>query len=385
MTKNTALTNDSLKNLLASQEKLKARLPSLNPTTAESMALMFSQPRTLDISCQDEISQWFLSYGGLSSCPQEQCLVLESDDTKILLNLTHDQWTTPIGERPWQDYEGESRLLAWNLAHEEFLQHLSEIFQLPLRATAFTERSDAENLDHIYLNWTAKSNNNNAIGHLMVAPTLLVNCLTLNSWHSEESNSKNLSHDFVLSLLIHLSTQYFTLAELKSFQTGDIMLIDKVEQCWHNLTLCTSKSKLPWHACYNSGQLTVMEPGPYTSINQETTMPEQKKDTPTDDQTTPVEELESDENTLETMTTQLSSNRLDSLSIDVSFQVGELQLTLNELQKIQPGYIFDLQKPLESANTLLLANGQCIGKGELVMVGDTLGICLTSIDNSGIE
>ena len=46
------------------------------------------------------------------------------------------------------------------------------------------------------------------------------------------------------------------------------------------------------------------------------------------------------------------------------------------LAALQPGYVFPLAGPLEGANVTIRANGQAVGQGEVVAVGDTLGVRL---------
>ena len=64
------------------------------------------------------------------------------------------------------------------------------------------------------------------------------------------------------------------------------------------------------------------------------------------------------------------------LPVRVSFEVGALDLRVGELAELQPGYVFALPAHLEGANVVLRANGEAVGQGELVAVGDTLGVRL---------
>ena len=44
----------------------------------------------------------------------------------------------------------------------------------------------------------------------------------------------------------------------------------------------------------------------------------------------------------------------------------------------EPGYVFPVPAQLEGANVTIRANGEAVGQGELVSVGDTLGVRLLS-------
>ena len=66
------------------------------------------------------------------------------------------------------------------------------------------------------------------------------------------------------------------------------------------------------------------------------------------------------------------------LPVDVEFEVGKVELKLSDIAALQPGYVFALPTHLEGANVTIRANGRVAGQGELVAVGDTLGVRLLS-------
>ena len=58
------------------------------------------------------------------------------------------------------------------------------------------------------------------------------------------------------------------------------------------------------------------------------------------------------------------------LPVDVSFEIGRTELRVGELSALQPGYVFPLAAQLEGANVTIRANGQAVGRGEVVAVGE---------------
>lgn len=66
------------------------------------------------------------------------------------------------------------------------------------------------------------------------------------------------------------------------------------------------------------------------------------------------------------------------LPVEVAFEIGRMQLPLGKLAELQPGYVFQVPAQLEGANVTIRANGEAVGQGELVSVGDTLGVRLLS-------
>lgn len=64
---------------------------------------------------------------------------------------------------------------------------------------------------------------------------------------------------------------------------------------------------------------------------------------------------------------------LDSLPVHLVFEAGEKRLTLGDLRQLDSGYTFELDAPADKPLTIR-ANGQAIGTGELVQIGDRLGV-----------
>lgn len=75
-----------------------------------------------------------------------------------------------------------------------------------------------------------------------------------------------------------------------------------------------------------------------------------------------------DDNTAPTL------DRLDALEVTLRFEVGELSVSLGELKALRPGHVFELPQPLNRSMVRILAHGNVLGKGQLVAVGDRLGV-----------
>jgi flagellar motor switch protein FliN/FliY len=64
--------------------------------------------------------------------------------------------------------------------------------------------------------------------------------------------------------------------------------------------------------------------------------------------------------------------------LDVSVEVGRVQMPVREVLSLGPGSVIELQRaagePVE-----VFANGRCIGRGEIVVVGDQFGVRITEL------
>ena len=64
---------------------------------------------------------------------------------------------------------------------------------------------------------------------------------------------------------------------------------------------------------------------------------------------------------------------VDDLPVELVFELGEQRMPLSALKRLQPGYVFNLEKTLEKPVTVR-ANGRIIGYGELVQIEDRIGV-----------
>ncbi len=65
---------------------------------------------------------------------------------------------------------------------------------------------------------------------------------------------------------------------------------------------------------------------------------------------------------------------LDQLQVPVSFEIDTARVTLAELANIGPGYVIELERPLHADMVRLVCHGQTVGHGQLVAVGERMGI-----------
>jgi type III secretion protein Q len=87
-----------------------------------------------------------------------------------------------------------------------------------------------------------------------------------------------------------------------------------------------------------------------------------------------------DMTTQESVETDADDSSLDDLQIKLLFEVGQLELPLGELRTIAPGYVFNLGRdPLHAVE--IHAGSRRIGQGEIVRIGDALGVRIKRLFN----
>ena len=75
----------------------------------------------------------------------------------------------------------------------------------------------------------------------------------------------------------------------------------------------------------------------------------------------------------------------DSIPVSLDFDLGNLAVPLGELASLKPGYVFELPNSLDSVRVVIRANGTRVGHGELVAVGDVLGVQLLALETQAIR
>jgi type III secretion system YscQ/HrcQ family protein len=72
---------------------------------------------------------------------------------------------------------------------------------------------------------------------------------------------------------------------------------------------------------------------------------------------------------------------LDDLPVRLSFELGQFDLTLAELETLGPGHVFELNRG-EADGVDIMANGKRIGAGRAITINGTLGVQIVRLGGS---
>ncbi|PCE22500.1 hypothetical protein BWP39_22745 [Paraburkholderia acidicola] len=70
---------------------------------------------------------------------------------------------------------------------------------------------------------------------------------------------------------------------------------------------------------------------------------------------------------------------LDALEVHACFELERRTLTLAQLKAMQPGFVIELDQPLNQSVIRILANGMQVGTGHLIAVGNKLGVRISTL------
>ena len=154
--------------------------------------------------------------------------------------------------------------------------------------------------------------------------------------------------EFATTLRFDIGTTHLTLAESAMLERGDWLLIETARRDANGLE-CTMRApglRYTLRGRIESTQVTILEVN--KTMQREDEMP------------------------IEASQTDLEA--LADVELAVSFDMGELACPLAELTAIQPGHVFDLERPIESALVRIRIGGRLVGRGQLVAIGEKLGV-----------
>ncbi|RAS03172.1 type III secretion system cytoplasmic ring protein SctQ [Cupriavidus alkaliphilus] len=166
---------------------------------------------------------------------------------------------------------------------------------------------------------------------------------------------------------VRIGTTRLALGEMHGIEPGDIVGIDD----WHSqgsalVVRCTTGRHGPdWTALAEGRRLVVQAGAGSTDVSNGAHMEEHDPAR----QAQPIPHPDA---------AQPSLSRLDQLEVTLRFEVGDVAVPLAELRAVAPGYVFELPQPLKQSEVRIVANGNRIGTGTLIAVGNRLGVRITT-------
>ena len=345
---------------------LRGRIPALRASEAEALRQLFAGQVCWPL--QNERILAFASLrrpGGMGGVFE-----LDGDGTRLALRL--DRGDAPASSPEWSDYQGRSRLLAWSLTHEQALVQLSEALGAPLLPVAELEpdRAAGAASDAIWLSFSIEDMYEPEAGapayyqsgELQLPVTWLGRLLGRAEPIDPDNPLPDLSRFDSLPAPVSVACPGPTLEarEWRSLRPGDVIVLGSRSQ------------PPPLHASANGRRW------PVASETDGCRITGAMQPIPTLLETSAMNENEEAPDGAGDAPEAADDSATRSLPVLVEFELGRLELTLGELAGLQPGYVFPLPAFVEGANVTIRANGRAAGRGELVAVGDTLGVRLVS-------
>ena len=330
------------------------------PAQAEALRGLFAAPR-----------RWPLGDGavlrftpGVAPAADETfCVDAEGTALRLRLETTDPTQPGPSGLH-WSDYRGRGRLLAWSLAHERALMRLSEVLGTSLLPQEATD-GDAADDDAIWLAFATDADPDSAnLEPLRGAIRFPVHWLSRLQDRAEPVYEDDplprldALRDLPMPVLVGFDGPSLPLADWQGLQPGDVVLIGNGSLP----PLQARATRLAWPLVAAPDGWRIAAPAqPRSSPLEPSTM---NDESPND--------ASADAGADDAGGEAIARN----LPVQLAFDVGRVEVSIGDLAALQPGYVFALPAQLQGANVTIRANGRIAGRGEVVAVGDTLGVRL---------
>ena len=332
---------------------LRDRIPAIAPATAEALRTLHAEPR-----------RWPLRDGGLLHFATGQvdaareAFALDAEGTRLWVRFASGQEAGAEGLH-WSDHVGRSRLLAWSLAHEAQLVRLSDGLATSLLPVAEAGSVDD---DGLWLDFSIddelpqddQPGLEPTRGALRVPVAWLPQLVELAEPRYEDDPLPPLGRWRALpaTVSILLSIAPLSLRDWRAIRPGDAIVVGRSGRPPAFQARAAGRT---WALVHQADGWRV--DGPPQPIPNESMENPKMSDQPAG---------------------AGSEDPARNLPVRIDFEIGQLELALGELADLQPGYVFALPSHLEGANVVIRANGRATGRGEVVAVGDTLGVRLLS-------
>ncbi|QOY63548.1 type III secretion system cytoplasmic ring protein SctQ [Lysobacter sp. H21R4] len=345
---------------------LRGRVPSIAASQLLPLQALFEYPR-----------RWHLADGGrLVFSPGTPdagaaTFAIDADGTGMALRLDEDRSSAERAGLHWSDYEGRSRVLAWSLAQESRLARLSEALGMALvpvlpaadgASTAVPTEADSGD---VWLDFVVEEPDipdepkpPGLSGLLRLPVDSLAPLLARAGDPYGEDPPVPLGAwpGLPASVAIAFAGPHIPLAEWRTLTPGSVIVAGRLS------------APPPVHAfaCGRRWPLASDGHGWRVDGPSESLSPPQESSMTSNDEAGAQPEAEA----------PVGGEGIEQLPVQLRFELGDLELSIAELSALQPGYVFPLASRLEGANVAIRANGRNVGRGEVVAVGDTLGVRL---------
>lgn len=268
------------------------------------------------------------------------CVALDSAQGSLLVALEREPAINPLGDVRWQDYVGETRLLAWSLAHEAMLEALARLFGGGFVATGFFPAGADMACLWLALDWR-DDDGQSLSGWLGLDARQARTLAACADWKRDPSKLSMLGDTTELGFDLLLLGRPLVPDTISALQPGDVLLIGESADCDARLQPDEETSRcmfgLPpgWSVLRRHGQWTI------------------------------------------------AAQPLASTAADMhrpQFRLGQLRLDPAGAGALQPGSVLNYDSTLVGNRVEIFFGERRFGEGVLIALGEWLGVRITDND-----
>lgn len=358
---------------LSQPESLRGRLPVVDQEQAAIARALLARGDTLDSDVDGR--HLVLRCGAPPQPAPTNAVQLAHADGHALYAQTLARNEPTLGDLAWQDLAGEARMLAWSLSHEALLSSLSDALGQPLSPDALLHGAVAPDRWHwLTLAFDHADGDLHCEGWLAL-DAAAARALAVNpGWHFDAEAAAARRARTVLACELLAPAPRVDLATLRGIAAGDVLMLGTRSIGLASLRLVVPSDaaqpavSVTWGAKWADGALT---------LTQRFAMDADMAEEGSDDDTAQAAGTPDD------AAPAIATSPLDALPAHVEVVLATPRMSLGEVEHLSPGQVVPLRESLDHAAVRLRVNGAAFARGELVALGDTLGVRIVSIDDSG--
>ncbi len=339
---------------------VRGRLPALPLWQAQALCALFAAPQRW------ATREGWLRFGPASPIDGE-VVTLEGDGSRVRLQLDSGLADDTGTGMHWSDYRGRSRVLAWSLAHEPQLVQLSQAIDIALipvadePAAASLQALQAQNqaeLDGgLWLGFTiGEPRTPRARGNLRIPPSwverLLFRAEPDPAPHPDGEGEGPRWNELPVALALRWDGPSLRFDQWRQLRPGDVLVIGNYQR---PPPVRAYVPGFAWPVAPVAEGWQIAGPPLTLSTHQETSAMSENEPAP-----------------------EAAEPTAPDVPVRLEFDLGRLEFKYEDLAGLQPGYVFALPSRLEGVNVTIRANGRDAARGEIVAVGETLGVRLIS-------
>jgi len=352
---------------------LAGRLHAISPERAAATTRLLAAGDVLVRS--DDNSRLELRADVAQEPPAAATIELSHAYGRTSLILTAEHGSAAIGDRTWHDFHGDARLLAWTLAYDALLARLSDLLGVPLLPVALQSAPQPSPAIWHWIEFRfVRGDQHECRGLLGLDRTTMATLSSAAGWSRGGGNVPVERNELPLACHLELPPLVLPAATLRALGPGDVVLLGARESIASALRVRVDSgvaaidSRFAWLAASTPAGIAITR----------ALIPAELRNDP---MTTPDTPLHSDESG-----EIAASDVRDAIPVRVELVLDTLQLSLAELDRFSAGQILGLRQPVEGARVSLRANGKTFASGELVALGELLGVKIARIgDDLGLQ
>ncbi|MDN5780847.1 MAG: type III secretion system cytoplasmic ring protein SctQ [Luteimonas sp.] len=341
---------------------LRGCIPQVAPAQAEALRGLFAAPRHWPLG--DGAALHFTPLSPGSEPAADETFYVDAEGTRLRLRLeTANAGQPGPSGLHWSDYRGRARLLAWSLAHERPLMRLSELLGTSLLPQDAAE-DDAAGDDAVWLAFTPDAGPDagpDPLRGAMRFPTGWLSRLQARAepvYEDDPLPRLDTLRDLPVPVLVGFDGPRLPLADWDALRPGDVVLMGNGSR--PPLQARTARFAWPLAAAPDGWRIAAAAQPRSSSLEPSTMNDESPNDAP------------GTEADIDAGGDAIARD----LPVQLAFDIGRIEIGIGDFAALQPGYVFALPAQLQGANVTIRANGRTAGRGEVVAVGDTLGVRL---------